>query len=51
MKSIIESKLERIRMDKEKVLANYNALSGAEQVLLELLKECEVDTDEQDSDD
>lgn len=39
MKENLEKKLEEIRTQKEKTIANLNALSGAEQMLLQLIKE------------
>lgn len=37
----LKSKLCEIQKQKEQVKANYNALEGAEQLLLQLIKECE----------
>ena len=42
-KSFIENKLEEIAKTKEKLVANLNALSGAEQAYREMLKACEND--------
>ena len=39
MKEKLNTKLEEIRNQKEQVMANLHALSGAEQVLLQLLDE------------
>lgn len=46
MKEIINKKLEEIRKQKEQVMANLNALSGAEQVLLQLISEVETQVEE-----
>lgn len=42
----INKKLEEIRNQKEQVMANLNALSGAEQVLLQLISEIETQVEE-----
>ena len=39
MKEKLETKLDEIRAQKERVMADYHALSGAEQMLLQLIKE------------
>lgn len=46
MKEILNNKLEEIRKQKEQVMANLNALSGAEQVLLQLISEIETQVEE-----
>ena len=43
MKERLQIKLEEIRNQKEQVMANLHALSGAEQVLIQLLNEIEVE--------
>jgi len=43
MKENLEKKLSEIRTQKEKTVANLNALSGAEQMLLQLIKELSED--------
>lgn len=42
----LEQKLAEIRMQKEQAFANYNAICGAEQVLQQLINECEVEENE-----
>lgn len=42
-KSFIEQKLKEIEKTKEQLVANLNALSGAEQAYREMLKACEND--------
>lgn len=41
MKKLIESKLQGLRSDSERILANYNATIGAISVLQAILKEAE----------
>lgn len=43
MKENLEKKLEEIRTQKERTIADYHALSGAEQMLLQLIKELSED--------
>lgn len=42
----LNKKLEEIRSQKEQVMANLHALSGAEQVLLQLISEVETEVEE-----
>lgn len=46
MKEILNTKLEEIRNQKEQVMANLHALSGAEQVLLQLINDMETQAEE-----
>ena len=47
----LQEKLENIRKQKEQALATVNACIGAEQILLELIKESEdIGTDEHSGD-
>jgi hypothetical protein len=43
MKEILNKKLEEIRNQKEQVMANFHALNGAEQVLLQLIEEVKAE--------
>ena len=43
MKKRLQIKLEEIRSQKEQTMANLHALSGAEQVLLQLISEVETE--------
>ena len=45
----LNTKLEEIRSQKEQVMANLNALSGAEQVLLQLINEVEMETETEEA--
>lgn len=47
MKENLEKKLETIKAQKEQILANFNALCGAEQVIMQLLQEVQ-ETDNSD---
>ena len=50
MIEILNKKLNEIRNQKEQVLANFHALEGAEQVLIQLIAENkDVVTDENDN--
>lgn len=49
-KSFIENKLEEIAKTKEKLVANLNALSGAEQAYREMLAACKAAEVEQNPD-
>lgn len=49
MKENLNSKLADIRKQKEQLMANYNALCGAEQMLQQLIKELESDESEKDN--
>ena len=43
MKEKLEKKLKAVREQKEKTVANLNSLIGAEQILLQLIKELSED--------
>ena len=43
----LQKKLEEVRQKKNELIANFNALCGAEQMLLELINENGCDVDEQ----
>ena len=45
MRNKITQKIEEIRKQREQLMANLNALAGAEQVLQQLLNEMESDDD------
>ena len=47
MIEIINTKLEEIRKQKGDIIANLNALSGAEQVLLQLIEEAQMEEEVQ----
>lgn len=50
MEEKIKAKLEELSKQKEQLMANYNAICGAEQVLMQLINELEVTENEESKD-
>lgn len=51
MEEKIKAKLEELSKQKEQLMANYNAICGAEQVLMQLINELNEVTENEESKD